>query len=253
VTSEDRSLSATDLARLLALFERAERQGPGSEATTRRALRCLPVALDVRRILDLGCGTGGSTLVLARETAAHVTAVDSHAPFLRILRDRAAESGLADRITTVAMDMARAADLGEDFDLIWAEGSAYSIGFTHALELWRPLLRAGGCLVVTELVWFATEPSARAKAFFAAEYPAMCDEANCLAVAEAAGFAVVDRFRLPQDDWRAYYAGVDEALRQAVAAEGDSPVYAALRTERDIHDEFGGEYGYLCLILATSG
>ncbi|MGE0143884.1 MAG: cyclopropane-fatty-acyl-phospholipid synthase family protein [Planctomycetota bacterium] len=253
MASEDGSTAADDFARLLAVFERTGRQGPGSEATTRRALRSLPAGLQVRRVLDLGCGTGGSTIVLARETSAHVIAVDSHAPFLRILSDHAARSGLSDRITTVVMDMAKAEDLGKDFDLIWAEGSAYSIGFTNALALWLPLLRPGGCLVVTELVWFAAEPSARARDFFAAVYPAMRDEASCVAVAQAAGFAVVDSFRLPPDDWRTYYAGVDEAVRQAVAEAGDCPLYAALRTERDMYVEFGDEYGYLCLILGSSG
>ena len=160
-------MKADDLELLFELFENTPRQGPGSVETTRRALRLLPGSLQAERVLDLGCGTGGSTIVLAQHTGARVTAVDIHPPFLARLRARAEECGLADRITTVAADMANAASLGVGFDLIWAEGSAYSIGFENALRRWRPLLRAGGCLVVTELVWFVTEPSARARAFFA--------------------------------------------------------------------------------------
>ena len=113
-----------ELALLFELFEDTPRQGPGSLETTRRALRLLPAALRIERVLDLGCGTGGSTIVLAEDTGAHVTAVDIHPPFLETLRARAEERGLGDRITTVAADMAKAASLGGGFDLIWAEGSA---------------------------------------------------------------------------------------------------------------------------------
>ena len=59
-----------DLKLLFELFEDTPRQGPGSVETTRRALRLLPESLKVERVLDLGCGSGGSTLVLAEETGA---------------------------------------------------------------------------------------------------------------------------------------------------------------------------------------
>ncbi|NJN64772.1 MAG: hypothetical protein HC882_07760 [Acidobacteria bacterium] len=74
---------------------------------------------------------------------------------------------MTNRITTVAADMGDVGSLGTGFDVIWAEGSAYSIGFETALRRWRPLLRPGGCLVVTELVWFVGEPSEIARDFFA--------------------------------------------------------------------------------------
>ncbi|MEE9391150.1 MAG: class I SAM-dependent methyltransferase [Planctomycetota bacterium] len=130
-------MEADDLTLLFELFENTPRQGPGSVETTRRALRLLPKSLRIERGLDFGCGTGGSTTVLAEDTGAHFTAVDIHPPFLATLRARAEEFGLDDRISTVAVDMSNVASLGTDFDLIWAEGSAYSIGFENALRRWR--------------------------------------------------------------------------------------------------------------------
>lgn len=237
------------LARLCALFEGTPRQGPGSEATTRRALALLPADLAVERVLDLGCGTGGSTLVLAADTGAHVTAVDLHPPFLATLRSHASARGLAERITTRVGDMGDVAGLGEDFDLLWAEGSAYSIGFETALARWRPLLRPGGCLVLSELVWFSNAPDPRAVAFFADEYPAMADEATRRTQARDAAYALLGSFRLPADDWRAYYAGVQPALQAAVARHGEHPVYAAARAEADLYETCGDDYGSLCLAL----
>ena len=67
------------------------REGPGDEASLRRALsmmKGLPAAPD---ILDVGCGPGAQSLALASLTAGTITAVDAHAPFLADL-NRAAES-----------------------------------------------------------------------------------------------------------------------------------------------------------------
>ena len=242
-------MMADDLKLLFELFENTPRQGPGSVETTRRALGLLPGSLRVERVLDLGCGTGGSAIVLARDTGAHVTAVDIHPPFLATLRVRAEERGLADRITTVAADMANATSLGAGFDLIWAEGSAYSMGFENALRRWRPLLRPGGCLVVTELVWFVAEPAERARAFFAGEYPDMRDEATRIDQARSACYELLDSFRLPADDWHAYYAGLEAPLRDATSQHGELPIYAAIRLEREIYEACGDDYGYLCLVL----
>jgi len=242
-------VDSDDLPLLFELFEDTPRQGPGSVETTRRALRLLPDSMRVERVLDLGCGTGGSTIVLAQDTGAQVTAVDIHPPFLATLRERAEELGLADRITTVAADMANATSFGAGFDLIWAEGSAYSIGFENALRRWQPLLRPGGCLVATELVWFVAEPDERTRAFFADEYPDMCNEATRIHQAQRAGYGLLGSFRLPADDWHAYYAGLEAPLRDAISRRGELEIYASTRLERAIYEAYGDEYGYLCLVL----
>lgn len=242
-------MATDDLSLLFELFENTPRQGPGSVETTRHALALLPASLRTERVLDLGCGTGGSTLVLAEDTGAHVTAVDIHPPFLATLRARAAERGLADRITAVAADMSSAASLGADFDLIWAEGSAYTIGFENALRLWRPLLRPGGCLVVTELAWFTDTPDERARAFFANEYPDMRNEATRSDQARSARYELLGSFHLPSADWHAFYAGLEAPLRDATSRHGELELYATTRREQAIYATCGDDYGYLCLAL----
>ncbi|MGE4054802.1 MAG: cyclopropane-fatty-acyl-phospholipid synthase family protein, partial [Vicinamibacterales bacterium] len=74
------------------------RQGPGDTASTLRALASVPAPGPGNRILDLGCGTGAQTLVLATHLAAKIIAIDNHAPFVAELNRRARTTGLEDRI-----------------------------------------------------------------------------------------------------------------------------------------------------------
>lgn len=151
------------------LHHNLPRQSPGSDATTRRLLELTGPLPRRPRVLDLGCGPGRAALLLAAEAGAEVTAVDLHRPFLDELREAAGARGLGDRIRTVRADMAELS--GPDFpdgsfDLVWAEGSAYNIGFDTALRDWKRLLAPGGSLVVTECVWTTDAPTAEARAFW---------------------------------------------------------------------------------------
>ncbi len=48
-------------------------------------------------VLDVGCGTGATTLALARHTGAECVGVDISAPMLEVARNRAADAGVAAR------------------------------------------------------------------------------------------------------------------------------------------------------------
>ena len=63
------------------LFSGLPRQGPGTAASTRRALGLVPSVGPRTRVLDVGCGTGAQTLVLALSSPSHIVAVDNHPPF----------------------------------------------------------------------------------------------------------------------------------------------------------------------------
>ena len=84
-----------------------DQQGPGSDASTLRALAALPDLPDSPRIADLGCGPGRQTLALARATGGRVAALDLLPPFLKRLRDRARRARLESQICIAQCDMAR--------------------------------------------------------------------------------------------------------------------------------------------------
>lgn len=116
----------------------------------------LPVATDLRQIVDLGCGTGAGTFALLdRFPAAQVTAVDSSAAHLERLRDKARAAGVAERVRTVPADLdADWPDLGVP-DLVWASASMHHMAAPdRALRKTCDMLGAGGLFAVVELSGF---------------------------------------------------------------------------------------------------
>lgn len=107
------------------------RQGPGDPASPRRASAVCGALADQPAVLDIGCcGPGAQTLVLANALPeAHITAIDIHQPYLDEIETRAAASAsVSDRISPVNMPMQDMPFEDASFDLIWAEGSACSVG-----------------------------------------------------------------------------------------------------------------------------
>jgi SAM-dependent methyltransferase len=195
-----------DLHLLIDLHKDAVRQGPGGDDETRLAvaLSGLKGRSDLR-IADIGCGTGASTLVLARELKGHVTAVDFLPEFLDRLEKEAAAAGLADRITTLAEPMEALSFRDEEFDAIFSEGAIYNMGFAAGVEAWRRFLKPGGILAVSELTWLTDQRPAELQAHWEAEYPEVDRASAKMAVLERLGFTPIGYFPLPEHCWLANY------------------------------------------------
>ncbi|MGH6917418.1 MAG: SAM-dependent methyltransferase, partial [Geminicoccaceae bacterium] len=234
------------------LFEWLPRQGPGSDACTREALRRLPALPAGPRVLDLGCGSGRSTLALAEMLRSKVVAVDLHQPFLDQLRAAADARGLGHLIEPRRADMAAPGVPAGSVDLLWSEGAIYFLGFEEGLRLWRPLLAPGGCLAVSECSWLVADPPAEPAAFFAEGYPGMAGVPENIGRARAAGFDVLDHFALPPEAWwDEYYAPLEERMAR-LAPEADPALAAAIaetRREIDLYRRFGDAYGYLFYLM----
>ncbi|RZT84839.1 methyltransferase family protein [Pseudonocardia sediminis] len=100
--------------------------------------------------LDLGCGSGGDTIWLARQ-GWHVTAVDISATAVDAVRDHATALGVADRVTTERHDLARTFPRGE-FDLVSAQyfHTPFAMPRHRVLRTAAEALRPGGLLLVVD-------------------------------------------------------------------------------------------------------
>jgi SAM-dependent methyltransferase len=225
------------------------REAPGSEATTTLLLGLCGDLPDAPRILDVGCGTGPASLLLARLTGGRVTAVDLRREFLETLDRRAAEAGFADRVTTVRADMADLPVEPGSVDLLWAEGSAYLMGFDAALAAWRPLLAPGGVVVLTEVEWLVPDPAAGVRAFWEPDYPGMRDTAGNVAALQRAGWRVKASYLLPDDDWEAYYGPLGARIEQLRAEGVPAALLGPVGEEIGVRAEHGADYGYTGYVL----
>ena len=233
------------------LFGGMEKLGPGDNIHTLNVLRLLPKQ-QFHVIVDAGCGTGRQTLVLAKELGTLVHAVDSYEPFLNDLTKRARAAGVEHLIQTHCMDMKDIPDVFQHIDLLWSEGAAYNIGFSHALTVWASAINKGGFAVVSELSWLREEAPDAVREFFLSGYPDMQSVQQNIVVAENAGYRVLTTYTLPQDTWVEGYYDLLEPRAKALMDHPDSSVgdFAAETVkEIEVFKSSEGSYGYVFYVL----
>lgn len=230
------------------------REGPGSDEATAEAIRRLPPLPSGPRILDLGCGPGRQTLVLARHFQVPIVAVDFHAPYLDSLRRSAEAEGLSDLVETRLGRMEELEEPPGSVDLIWIEGAIYIVGFAEALRLWHSLLRDNGLLVASEATWLTDDPLPEAQAFWHEAYPAMTTVEGNIRTAAECGYEVLDHFTLPQSAWwDEYYTPLSERAARLRPEAGANPALAYVLDdlEREIAmcDRYGDAVGYVFYLM----
>jgi len=110
----------------------------------------------VHRILDLGAGTGSGTFALLRRfDQARATTLDTSARMVEHLGERAAHTGLAQRIVALQCDLDTDPLPPGPFDLAWASASMHHLADPNAvLERLCSVLAPDGILVLVEFESF---------------------------------------------------------------------------------------------------
>ena len=241
-----------ELELLLDLHRDAARQGPGGEDETRLSvtLSGLRGSKDLK-IADIGCGSGASTLILAQELDAHVTAVDFLPEFLGELEMAAARASLGDRIKTVAASMEELHFEERSLDAIWSEGAIYNMGFANGVATWRRFLKPGGVLAVSELTWLTQSRPADLEQHWRKEYPEVDTAPAKMAVLQTNGFSPIGYFVLPGRCWLDnYYRPMQARFAEFLARNGNSgaarAIVAAEENEIALYERYADfiSYGY---------
>jgi SAM-dependent methyltransferase len=239
------------------------RLGPGTTEATLRALKVFDEAgeppnstagSERPQVLDLGCGNGAQTLVLAKETDWPITAVDNHKPFLDELERRALGQGLQDRMALRQMDMSQMDFEPGSFEVVWSEGALYSMGVAAGLAACHRLLVPGGVMAFTELCWLVDNPSDEAREYFETMYPDIRSVEDNLDLIDATGFDLVEHFALPPEAWwNDFYLPLEERSKQlaprAVESPGLAAVLSTVKAEIEMYSRHSDEYGYVFYCL----
>lgn len=238
---------------LVTVFAPLERWAPSDDASTLAALERLGPLPAGARVIDVGCGHGRSSRLLARALGGPVLAVDRDPGALAALDAAARAEGLP--VETRVGDLALPDVPDGSVDLLWCEGAAYLLGFDRALATWRRKARPGGRAAVSEVCWLADPALAPAVAreWWAIDHPAMRTVAANVDAAREAGWTVVGTLTLPRSAWAAYYAPVP--ARIAELRPGADPALAevldALEREIAVWHDAGESYGYVFFLLAA--
>ncbi len=233
------------------LHEGLPRQGPGSTESTYKALSSVSLSDDSLNILDIGCGPGMQTRLLAKTFPnSSITALDNYRPFL----DQLESASLQEGITNITCIEASMFDLPFDtgsFDLIWSEGAIYIMGFSEGLVQWKPLLKPGGYLAVSELVWIKDHPPEIINEYWKLNYPGITTIEENKHIIHQAGYELCSHFTLPSKDWFThYYTPLEENISHwDMSIPGSSELISMEQEEIRMMREYSDWYSYEFFIM----
>jgi len=236
------------------IFSDLPRQGPGDRGSTLKAAAEIKGIISEPKILDVGCGTGKQSIELLKYFGGTVTAVDNHQPYLENLKIKAQEEGFEERLKCKNADMLNPSFVNEQFDLIWAEGSIYIIGFREGLKSFKKLLNPAGYIAVTEVSWLKDSPPQELQEFWDQEYPDIKTIDQNLEIISSTDYKLVDHFTLPDSAWLDdYYIPLEKRLEKfRKIYTGDKNALALIESvqlEIDIFRKYSAYYGYVFYIM----
>lgn len=236
------------------LCEGLPRSGPGDNESTRRALNVIGPIVKDAVVLDIGCGQGMQTLELARNVDGEIIALDFHNGFLDLLSLEAKKNGLENKIATLHQSMTEMTFDAATFDLIWSEGALYNMGFAKGLKKCHELLKDGGYLGVSELVYTTEQRPDEIAQYLEADYPDIKTLEGIRELVTNCGYEIIDDFVLPKSSWlNNYYLPMEERIPVLEEKYKDNElamnVLTAFRTEINYYKKFSDYYGYQFLVL----
>lgn len=105
------------------------------------------------RVLDLGCGTGGSSRLLEAEYGVQVVGVDITPPFIEVARWLSQATGLDARSEFICCDAQQLPLESEQFDVVWSQHTLMNLpNLEQGLKEIHRLLKPGGRLLLHEVL-----------------------------------------------------------------------------------------------------
>jgi SAM-dependent methyltransferase len=249
VSSEHTSIHEFDFTLICEYFSGLERQGPGSPEATIKALGFIDNLSGESKIADIGCGTGGQTMVLAAHAPGRITGIDLFEDFIDIFNASARRMNLQDRVRGFVGSMETLPFRNGELDLIWSEGAVYNIGFERGINEWRAFLKTGGYLAVSEASWFTEKRPAEIDRFWKDAYPEIDTISTKIGQMQKAGYIPIATFVLPENCWTDHFyvpqvSARERFLKKHAGNKAAEDLVANERREAELYYKYKDYYGY---------
>jgi cyclopropane fatty-acyl-phospholipid synthase-like methyltransferase len=200
-------------------------------ATLGRALRLAPDS----RLLDLASGKGELLCTWARDHGVTGTGVDLSTVFTAAAQARAAELGVADRVSFVHRD-ASAYVASEPVDVACCIGATWiGNGVAGTIDLLERSLRPGGLMLIGEPYWRSDPPDqAAVEGCHAMHKDDFLPLPELIQRFQALGWDVVEMVLADQDSWDRYTAAQWLNVRRWLDANPTDELAPQLRAELDV-------------------
>jgi len=253
MSDENKSIHEFDVKLICEYFSSLERQGPGSPEVTIKALSFIDNLTNESKIADIGCGTGGQTMVLANHMSGHITGIDLFSTFIDLFNVNSQKLNLQDRVNGVVGSMENLPFQNEELDLIWSEGAIYNIGFEHGLSEWHKFLKTGAFIAVSEASWFTEERPVEINEFWKDAYPGINTISHKVAQMQKSGYIPIAAFVLPENCWTEhFYAPQVSAQEKFLQKKAGNKIAKEFvenqRHETELYYKYKEFYGYVFYI-----
>jgi ubiquinone/menaquinone biosynthesis C-methylase UbiE len=180
--------------------------------------------------------------------------MDTHQPYLDVFEEKIKKAGLSDRVKAVMGSMLVMDFPEESFDIIWAEGSIYIMGFERGIKEWRRLIKPRGFLVVHEMTWLKPAPPKEIFDYWMKMYPGITTISDNLEIIPHSGYEVLGHFPLPEDAWwEEYYHPLEDRIEQLRQKyKDDKEALAVLETEQEeieLYKKYSAWYGSVFYVM----
>lgn len=253
MSEEIKSIHEIDLNIICEYYSTLERQGPGSPEITLKALSFIEGLSENPVIADIGCGTGGQTMVLAQHLPGQISGLDTFKKFIDLFDANARKLNLQDRVKGIVGTMEEMPYEHGELDLIWSEGSIYNIGFERGLQEWRTYLKEGGFVAISEACWFTEERPDEINEFWQDAYPGIDTVSTKLDQLQKAGYLPIASFMLPENCWTKHFyepqvSAHENFLQKHKGNKGAEDFIANQQHEIDLYYKYKEYYGYAFFI-----
>lgn len=195
------------------------------------------------RALDLACGKGEMLCQMALRYGLEGVGVDLSAVFLESAHERAAELGVESRLQFVEQDASQFTADPASFDIVSCIGATWiGSGLAGTLRLMKPMMRAGGLLLVGEPFWNLLPP-AGASDLLAADPDLFATLRGTMNRFQAAGTELVEMVLADADDWDRYQASQWRKVSSWLAVNEAHPDADTFRRIRDEWQDAYLDYG----------